>query len=74
MDSTNSFLDRRFDGNSLISTHVHHSGATVIEIPEEDENQDIEMPITPLTLTNALVPGEVLISLEIVTKLSMPKI
>ena len=62
IDSTNSFLDRRFDGHSLVSTSLHHSGTTVIEIPEEDENQGIEMPITPLALTNALVPGEVLIS------------
>ena len=31
----------------------HHSGAIVIQIPQEVENLDaIEMPLTPLTPTN----------------------
>ena len=43
-------MDKRCEGNSSFSTRIHHSGATVIEIPEEVEDQDvIEMPITPVT-------------------------
>ena len=53
VDSTYSFLDKRFDGNSIFSPRVHHSGAIVIQIPQEVENSDvIEMPLTPLTPTN----------------------
>ena len=53
VDSTYTFLDECFNGDSLFSPRVHHSGATVIQIPEEVENTNvIEIPLTPLTPTN----------------------
>ena len=43
--STNCFLDTNFNGKSILSTCVHHSGATVIQISDETETPNrFKMP------------------------------